>query len=99
MTQTATQLNAKQACACFGISNMTLLSWRKGTKSRTALPVAQPKKSDTRPTIRFNVAGIKAWAKKNAVEFVMTPEQVLESDVTTVAVKPGPKQRATAVSA
>lgn len=92
MTKTVAQLNAKQTCALFGISNMTLLAWRKGTKSRTALPVAAPKKGETKPTVRFNVSQLLAWAKKHAVEVVKTPEAVVAGS-TDEASKPGPKPR------
>lgn len=99
MTQTATQLNAKQVCAVFGISNMTLLSWRKGTKTRAPLPVASPKKSDPARAVRFNVSGIKAWAKKHAVAIEVAPETILADPNTGASVasaKSGPKPRATA---
>lgn len=92
MTTTVAQLNAKQTCALFGISNMTLLAWRKGTKNRTALPVAAPKKGETKPTVRFNVSQLLAWAKKHAVEIVKTPDAVVAGN-TEEAGKPGPKPR------
>ena len=92
MTKTVAQLNAKQTCALFGISNMTLLAWRKGTKSRTALPVAAPKKGETKPTVRFNVSQLLAWAKKHAVEVVKSPEAVVAGSSDEVS-KPGPKPR------
>lgn len=92
MTKTVAQFNSKQTCALFGISNMTLLAWRKGTKSRTALPVAAPKKGETKPVVRYNVSQLLAWAKKHAVEIVKAPEAIA-AGTSDEAGKPGPKPR------
>lgn len=87
------QLTAKQVCQVFGISNMTLWSWRQGTRTLTPMPVATPSKAtEGRATLRFNAAGIKAWAKKHGVVMVMTPEQALDDSAKEQS-KPGPKQR------
>ena len=84
------QLNQAQVCEIFGISHMTLWSWRKGTKKMTPLPTVIPRKMLTKPAIRFSGPAITRWARANGVILVRTPEEVLAGKVTN---KPGPKPR------
>ena len=95
MSTTKTQLTAPQVCRLFGISNMTLFSWRQGNKHKSPLPVAKAKIKEGRATLRFNQASTLAWAKKHDVEIAVPVEQVLTE---VKQGKPGPKPRQASVS-
>lgn len=93
-TSRPSQLSSVQVCAVFGISNMTLWNWRKGTKTMAPLPEAKPRSGTQKPLLRFNVASVLAWAKKHNVIIAKTPEQVLAGKAEVAAAsKPGPKPR------
>lgn len=82
------RLTIKQACEAFGVTSMTLFMWRKGTPTRTPLPVEIDNKHAIKPRVFVPVASAKAWARNHGLIF--DPSGVMNRGVAT---KPGPKPR------
>lgn len=53
----------------FGVTNLTLLTWRKGTPTKEPLPVQVDSTAGGRNTVSYNEAKVRAWAKKHGLEF------------------------------
>lgn len=62
--QEAGRLTTKQVMAGFGVSDMTVFTWRRGTNTRSVLPCHA---DGTR--VYFKEAEMAKWAKKNGVEW------------------------------
>ena len=90
---TRVQLNSNQVAAMFGVSNMSVFNWRKGTKAMTPLPTAATKSTLSRPKVLFNLSAVLTWAKKHGVVVVTPPEELISKSAPTTANKPGPKVR------
>lgn len=85
----AIKLNSAEVCAMFGISNMTLYSWRKGTKKMAPLPVSGVEA--LKGKVAFLASAVNKWAKTHGVVIIQTPEQVKQALPTQR--KSGPKPR------
>lgn len=77
---TAKTLTTKQITQLFGVSAMTVSTWRKGTPQIVPLATT-PVKGDPR-AVAFKVSDVKAWAKTVGRKFLqhMTPEAILENE-------------------
>ncbi len=60
---TSKTLTSNQLTHLFGVSLMTISTWRKGTPTMNPLPTT-PVKGDPR-AVAFSVADVKKWAKAN----------------------------------
>lgn len=86
--KTANQLTTKQLLLVFGVSHMTVYSWRN--LEHDPLPVV----AGTPPrTVLFCLKEVKAWAKRNGVQIMVEPSVVLEQAKSESEVKPGPKKK------
>ena len=81
----AKTLTTKQLQTAFGVGHMTIYNWRAGSATRDPLPCSI---SDER-RVTFDLAAVKAWAKKHGVAFTAPTEA---AEVT----KPGPKPKVVA---
>jgi predicted DNA-binding transcriptional regulator AlpA len=77
-------LTTKQLMAGFGVSDMTVFTWRKGTATKEPIPHTVDGRSVT-----FPVSEVKAWAKKHGVPF-----DLVKAEGSPDAEKPGPKAAA-----
>ena len=77
-------ITIKQLMLAFGVSAMTVHSWRKGSVTRDPLPATK-----TNGYVAFSVAEIKKWAKTYGVAIMVDPASL----VGIVFTKPGPKPK------
>lgn len=88
----APSLTTKQLQQAFGVAHMTVYNWRQGTATKDALPFTLENPDAVKPRVRFPLAKIKAWAKRNGVPFAVEPEKILAKADDRDG-KPGPKPR------
>jgi hypothetical protein len=88
---TAKSLSPKQVQQVFGVSHMTVFSWRQGNSKVTPLPcVTKPRvKGGKAHSVTITPAALSSWAKKNGIPIVVDPSTLLADP----DVKPGPKPR------
>lgn len=91
MSKAAT-LTTKQLQQAFGVAHMTVYNWRQGTATKDALPFEVSDPKAVKPRISYKVSVVKAWAKRNGVDFAVAPEKILASTGARDG-KPGPKPR------
>jgi hypothetical protein len=85
-------LNTKQVMTTFGVSQMTVHNWRRGSARRAPLPSFMPNwPANSRPG--FRVSDVKRWARQNGIEVLNDPLQVLAESAAAPPVRPGPKPR------
>ena len=84
----AARLTINQAAAAFGVTTMTIFSWRKGVAGREPLPVEIENPDATKPRVFVPIKEAKAWATKHSLEF--KPESIESKGRQT---KPGPKAK------
>lgn len=82
-------LNAKQVRTAFGISQVTLYLWRKGTEKRAPLPHKQVFQGGA-TRVTFKQAELEKWAKKHGVA-VKVPFAEVATEQGLHQAKPGPK--------
>lgn len=82
-------LNAKQVRTAFGISQVTLYLWRKGTEKRAPLPCKEVMQGAA-ARVGFKQADLEKWAKKHAVAIKVPFAEVANAQALYQA-KPGPK--------
>lgn len=82
-------LNAKQVRTAFGISQVTLYLWRKGTEKRTPLPCKEIMQGGA-ARVGFKQADLEKWAKKHGVAIKVPFDQVIQQQALHAA-RPGPK--------
>ncbi len=75
----------------FGITHMTAYLWRKGTPTRSPVPVEKPRaKLGERPNgVLFDPERVMAWAQKHGIQVLVQPEKLLKQP----SAKAGPKPR------
>lgn len=69
--ETKPRLTVSQMQQLFDVTRMTLFNWRKGSATRTPLPVAKPRKGDGR-MITFDPERTMKWAASNNI-MIATP--------------------------
>lgn len=82
-------LNAKQVRTAFGISQVTLYLWRKGTEKRAPLPCKAIMQGGA-SRVGFKQADLEKWAKKHGVA-VKVPFAEVTQEQGLYQAKPGPK--------
>lgn len=82
------RLTVPEVCSMFGVTQLTLLNWRKGTKRRPPLPTLKPLKSEPPNAVRFSQSQALQWAKKNGVELAAP-----EPKVAAKSARRGPKSK------
>lgn len=82
-------LNAKQVRTAFGISQVTLYLWRKGTEKRAPLPCKEIMQGAA-ARVGFKQADLEKWAKKHAVA-IKVPFAEVAAEQGLHQAKPGPK--------
>lgn len=90
-------LNAKQVRTAFGISQVTLYLWRKGTEKRAPLPCKEVVQGAA-ARVGFKQADLEKWAKKHAVAIKVPFAEVANAQALHQA-KPGPKPATAPVAA
>lgn len=73
-------LTTRQVIAGFGVSDMSIWTWRKGNSVRDPLPIVKDGRS-----VRFPVDGVLAYSKKYRLPFSMSAARAVQ------APRPGPK--------
>jgi phage terminase Nu1 subunit (DNA packaging protein) len=92
-----TLITTPQVCQLFGVSHVAVSNWRKGGKTRAALPVAKAPKGANPRNVFFDAGEVFAWAKKHNVAVVAdeaTVAKIKEGNATPEPTKPGPKPAA-----
>lgn len=84
----ANRLTIKQAAEAFGVTVMTIFMWRKGTPTRTPLPVEIDNPDAIKPRVFVPVTSARKWAANH--NLVFDPSGVIQHGMAT---KPGPKPK------
>jgi hypothetical protein len=82
----ANKLTIKDLLLVFGVTSMTIQSWRKGGARKTPMPFNQEGRN-----VSYNAVKIKAWANANSVPMELDPLDLAGS--TAGNAKPGPKPK------
>lgn len=84
------ELTIAQVAEVFGVSQVTVFTWKRGTSRRPALPMTPKSAQSNSP--RFFASDLRRYAEKHGLTFAREPEDVVAS---WVYVKPGPKPKPT----
>ena len=82
-------LTTLQAAAGFGVTDMSIYTWRAGTATKAKLPVVKGIPGDPK-AVRFDAAAMKQYAKEHNLKFDLVAAQA----VVVGAGKPGPVPKA-----
>lgn len=82
-------LTTLQAAAGFGVTDMSIYTWRAGTATKAKLPVVKGIPGDPK-AVRFDAAMMKQYAKDHSLKFDLSAAQA----VVVGAGKPGPVAKA-----
>ena len=92
------RLTLAQAREMFGVTQMSLYLWRKGSATRAPLPVEKPRaKLGESPTqVLFCPEKLAKWAKKHDVAIAVDAAKILKRYAKAEAPKRGPKPKTAA---
>lgn len=85
------RLTGLQVAQAFGVSMMTIYTWRKASAKRTGLPHESEENGAARARVFYPIKEIRDWAKLNGIPFALRPEEILKTGIQPG--KPGPKPR------
>lgn len=85
-------LRTNDLISAFGVTGLTLLSWRKGTPTKEKLPVDVQTTPGGRNTVSYNEAKVRAWAKKHNLEFKLKEVEEPKKAGPVAKLEPKPKK-------
>jgi len=92
-------LTTLQTAAGFGVSDMTIYSWRAGSAKYAQLPVVKGPKGEAPSAVRFDADAMEKYAKKHGRTFDLLAAQSYvkpdRADAKPVAKKEAPAKKAT----
>ncbi len=79
------QVSLREAGILYGVSHMAIYAWRKGTPTKTPLPVLANK--DGTRGVQISVAQLRVWNKRNKMDFTVQPEDLVMALVKASRIK------------